>query len=651
MRVPRTSSPALGTAIAVVVLATATYGLDRQTSPGATGVVAGQVTDGPSRRPLAGAVVTMSVVTAPAAAPPAAGAAPRPRAVSAVANGDGRFVFRDVPPGSYSLTSTLENHTAGAFGRRRPAGPSSTLVVAAGDRLTNVGIAMWRLAAISGVITDDRGEPVIGAYITAMRRNPKGGRFEIDFEGGSGNASDDRGYYRISGLMPGSYVVTVRNTIQSVSIATLDRFHAATIEGTASTREWPYSGVLQMANAGLVVDGWQIGRSSGELSALPGPDGTLLVHPPMFYPRTMGAGDAMVLTLGAGDERVGIDLSWPLVRGMRVSGTLRGPNGPAAWHGLSLVPVSTGDVVFDIPVAYSTSDPVGRFSFFGVTPGAYLVRAYRVMPTGPTFAFTPAPPGAPQGDRVETVPPPTDPWPSLYAELPISVGSSHVEGLEVELRPGARVGGRIEFEGAAPPPAEIQRMSVALAPLNGRLPEVSIRPAPGAAVNAAGRFHTGEYPPGRYHLNVNAAPAGWTIASIRLGDDAAAGQAFALGGGDVNDAIVTFTDKKMMLSGTVRARDPGGDGESTILVIPRDIDAWIASGASPRRTATTNAPASGAYQLQVLLPGEYVVVALPPEVITSLEPEFLKRAVVHGVGISVVPGENKTLSLTIANWK
>ena len=643
--------------VCAIAFATLPGAVGPQGQTPAAAIVAGQVVDATSRRPLGGAVVTLTSAAAPATAvsPPQAAPA-RPRSVSAVANADGRFVFRDVPPGPYSLSSTFDNYAPGAFGRRRPGGPSSTFTVTDGARLTNVVLTLWRLATISGIVVDDRGEPVIGVYPTAMPREMNGGRLEIGFTGGRGSASDDRGYYRISGLMPGAYIVTVGNATESTAVASLDAFDEAVTSGTAAAivREWPYSGVVRStsSSAGLIIDGWKVSVPNSAVLPRPGDDSTLLVHPRIFHPGVLTASDATVLTLTPGDERTGIDLTLPQVRGVRVSGVLSGPSGPAGNQGLSLVPASTSDTFFDVPIAYATTDSAGRFSFFGVPTGAYLIDAYRVMPTAPTFAFIPAPAGAPQGGRVEMIPPPAMPFPSVFAEVPVSVGSAAVDGIAVALRPGARISGRVEFDGATPPaPAQIQRVFVSLKPLNGTLPNPSIQPLAGARVSASGTFQTAEYPAGRYHVEVTPPGPGWMVSTIRIAGVDVAGQAFSLGANDVDDVLVTFTDKAMALSGTVRPPDSGSDAESTILVVPTNLDNWIATGMSPRRTATGSVPASGVYQIPILLPGEYTIVALPPEVMVSMAPEFLRRAVAQGVRVTIAAGESKTQALTISRLK
>jgi hypothetical protein len=117
---------------------------------------------------------------------------------------------------------------------------------------------------------------------------------------------------------------------------------------------------------------------------------------------------------------------------------------------------------------------------------------------------------------------------------------------------------------------------------------------------------------------------------------------------DVTDVVVTFTDRATTLSGTVRAADPGHGAESTILVVPANLEDWLATGMSPLRTATFDVPASGAYRLPITVPGDYVIVALPPELTISMEPEFLKRATPSGVRVTIAAGESKTQPLTIS---
>jgi hypothetical protein len=630
----------------VAAVSTPTFAQQPQTG---TAVVAGRVMDMVTANPVGGASVTLAMVaaTTPAGPPgPPSPSAPT-RRVAATANDDGRFVFRDVPAGTYTLTSSFAGLSPGAHGQRRPAGPSKPITIADGARESSLIVPMWRLGTISGTVRDDRGEPVVGVAVGVLRRmlNNSTGRVEMVSVGGE--ATDDRGRYRVSNLLPGTYAVAVRTHLRTNPVADVDAYYAAAGSGTAMPllRRFRETGVINHTDSGLVVGEWLVGVSHGDAQPMPGPNGTLLVHPTTFYPNARASGEATLITLATGADRSGVDMTLPLVQGMRVSGVLTGPDGPAVNYGLRISPVSGGDVAFEIPIVYAMTDSRGRFAFLGVPPGAYVIRVYRVQPVGPLFV-PPTAGGAP-GTRVEYVDPSSSPLPSWFGELPVTVGSAHVDGLSITMEPGARVSGRIVFDGATPPPppARLQQVSISIRPQFG-MPD---GPPNDARANAQGQFATQGFAPGRYVVqNVTTPGPEWSLASIRFGSSDAAVQAVTIGAQDVGDVVVTFTDKTITLSGDVRAAESGAPPDATVVLFPADYQSWIASGMSPRRTVTAVTSATGAYQLKVPLPGDYLVVAIPPEIAPEIDAEFVKRVSASGVRVTLAAGDSKTQALTVA---
>jgi hypothetical protein len=508
---------------------------------------------------------------------------------------------------------------------------------------------MWRLGAISGTVRDDRGEPATGVAVTVLRRVMNNGRMELTFSGGGGGPADDRGRYRVSNLMPGTYAVVVNSVLRTHAVIDLDSYHASAAAGTVTPllRKFRETGVLNISdNTGaLVVDEWQLSTSNSNPRPLPGPNGTVLLHPRTFYPAARASGDATLVTIAPGTDRSGVDLTLPLVSGMRVSGTLTTPDGPASNFGLRIFPVSASDPSFDIPTGYAMTDTRGRFAFLAVAPGAYVIRAYRVQPTGPLFV--PPSAGDPAGTRVEVIEPSASPIPSWFGELAVTVGSSHVDGLAMSMQPGARVSGRIIFEGStpAPPAARLQQISVAIRPQFGILDG----PANDGRANAQGQFATQGFAPGRYVVQSVTSPGPeWTLSSIRFGTTEVAGQAFTIGTQDVGDVAITFSDKSITLTGDVRATESGAAPDTTVILFPADYQAWIASGMSPRRTATAMTSATGTYQMKVPLPGDYIVVAIPPDIAPEIDAEFVKRFSAAGVRVSLAAGDSKTQALTLA---
>jgi hypothetical protein len=619
-------------------------------SPG-TGVVAGLVVDATTGRPLGGAVVTLAIAAGADAVIPAT--APTPAAAQrrgvAVANAEGRFVFRDVPAGAFTITTTLDGFAPGMSGRKRPGGPGRSLQLADAARITNVRIEMWKLAAISGYVRDESGEPVVGLAMNVLRLVMNGGRPELTFSGGE--ATDDRGYYRAFNLMPGSYVVGFRGNWNTISVAAADEYGAAVTAGTAGaiTSQWASTGAIRIQGKRLTVGEWATHFNEWEPAPLPGPDGTVLRYPNLFYPNAVSPSDATIITIAPGDERSGVDFTLGSVTAVRVSGVLTGPEGPAAGHGVRLYPAERSTPAFPVPVAYGQTDAAGRFALIGVTPGSYVVQAYRVQPAVTFRPPSPAGAGAPPGARAEPAAGPTTVPVPLFAEAPVTVGSSHVDNVSLTLRPGTRISGRVRFEGASQPTAAaLQKMTVTIRPQSGTLPGSS-----DASVDADGRFSFAGFPPGRYVLFAATPPGpGWTISSFRISGIDAAGQAFTLGDSDVTDAVLTFTDRITTLSGNVTtgtaASDPAG---STVVIFPADIDAWIAAGMSARRTASAPVSAGGTFTLRVPLPGEYLAVAVPPEIAPDIDRELIKGVLSSAVRVSLLAGESKTMSLTLARIK
>src|SRR6185295_4457689 len=105
------------------------------------------------------------------------------------------------------------------------------------------------------------------------------------------------------------------------------------------------------------------------------------------------------------------------------------------------------------------SDNDGTFMMYGVPPGQYVARVVRIPwpssgdlgvagGTGALrsimqFGSGPAPGAAPA---------PAPPEPLMSVTVPVIVGDRDVTGLNMRLRPGARITGHAEFEGSAARP-------------------------------------------------------------------------------------------------------------------------------------------------------------------------------------------------------
>ena len=155
-------------------------------------LIVGQVIDSSTGNGVGGALVTLSLINDAVALD---SSSPRPRTV--VSTADGRYIFRDLRAGRYTIGASKPGYIAGGLGPRRPGAPRQLLVLADSQKLNASPISLWRHAALSGLVVDDGGEPVVGAAVRALRRTPPRGR---EFGGEWSATSDDRGFYRVAQL-------------------------------------------------------------------------------------------------------------------------------------------------------------------------------------------------------------------------------------------------------------------------------------------------------------------------------------------------------------------------------------------------------------------------------------------------------------------
>src|SRR5690349_14571259 len=133
------------------------------------GVIAGQVVDGGSGRPIAAAVVSVSggemTVNPSPNQPP-----------QALTGGDGRFVFGNLGAGAYLIRATKGGYADGAAGRRRPGGDSQPVEISAAASSADVVVRMWKYGVITGTVSDEAGEPVVGLPVRLVARVRPGAR-------------------------------------------------------------------------------------------------------------------------------------------------------------------------------------------------------------------------------------------------------------------------------------------------------------------------------------------------------------------------------------------------------------------------------------------------------------------------------------------
>lgn len=118
-------------------------------------------------------------------------------------DGEGNFKAQGLDPGTYQILANLPAYIA-----ETPFGDASTPATyyRPGDSAT---ITLIKGGVIAGTVTNNAGEPLVGANVRAVRVRDADGKPVRTGNQSREKPTDDRGYYRIYGLQSGSYIVSV----------------------------------------------------------------------------------------------------------------------------------------------------------------------------------------------------------------------------------------------------------------------------------------------------------------------------------------------------------------------------------------------------------------------------------------------------------
>ena len=597
----------------LIVLTMLGVSLAAQTPPPAArdGVITGQVVDAVSGKPVGAAIVSISGAVLSGRVGPGSG-----QPLRILTGGDGRFVFRDLPAGSFTIAATKGGYADGASGRRVVAGPSQPVVLTAAQRIADIAVQIWKNGAIAGTIVDEAGEPVVAVQVRAARRMFAAGRRRF-VPAGASATTDDRGVYRFSGLLPGEYLIVVSPPSVSTRVPV---FNAAGRTGPGS------AAMAGLAPAGS-ANGIQLGDAMfmlGNGRAIPPPPvgGRMQIYPPTFHPSALLPAQATAITLGSGEERMGIDLQLQPVPTVRVAGTLMGPSGPAGSVQLQLMPVGVEDIVSEALAPIGFSDAAGSFAFAAVPQGQYTLRATaRVGAAGP----------APGSDL-------------YWLDMPLTVAGDDVDGMVAVMRPALQITGRLEFEGATPRPAVRPQGSAQFTPVPFTLESVDYLSTPAGTAAAFGEqgFMLAGFSAGKYRVRVQNSPPGWMFKAAMLNGVDVSETPFEFTR-DVSDLVLTFTDRWSGMGGVVQ-----GTGAAGAVVLAFTTNAqtwnWDDQGPASRRFRSTRANARGEFGLSSVPPGDYYVIAVPEEQAADWrDPKVLEALARQATQVSIAEGEHKTI--------
>jgi protocatechuate 3,4-dioxygenase beta subunit len=248
-----------------------------------------------------------------------------------VTDARGRFAFTSLAPGDYEVRANKGDFLPATLDQESAIQAAARIAVSAGARVDNVTLVLSRGLAVTGTIVDRNGEPVQGVSMQALRLTASGDRRRAVLAGaqvGGNRQTDDRGRYRVLGLLPGTYVIAA------------------------------------LADAASLGSGTTVSQSV-----------------PIYFPGSTSIADAVTVTLTTAEVE-GIDFALADLPAARVTGVVLDSTG-APLEGTVTLAVSqrSGSIV---PNPRTTSaGPGGTFTFFNVPPGDYIVQAVRMVLSRP----------------------------------------------------------------------------------------------------------------------------------------------------------------------------------------------------------------------------------------------------------------------------
>jgi hypothetical protein len=573
-----------------------------------TAAISGVVVDGVTKAPVAGAVVALS-------APGSAIGSPSRQTTDA----HGRFVFVKLAAATnYLVTAERLGYLPGGHTRHAtPTAITAPTALRAGEWRADVRIALWRPGAISGVVTDERGEPFAGIFVRALSVVPILGREAL--AAGPVTTTDDRGVYRIAGLAAGRYLIQV----PSVQVTVPASSAASSAAGSASIR---------------VAPGTRLVLSPYPTSPAPRA-GRARAYPMTFHSSARTVAEARVITLDAGEERV-TDVQLEPVDAFRVSGRVDGPAGSLSSLTLRLLLTDLESLGIGSEVATAVVASDGTFTFANVPEGTYSIEAPRSVTELATSAQAgtltlPPPPGrpvcrtltpdcmpfagvgsslielAPTGTRVTTINLRSTPD-NYWGRTPVTVAGTDTTDVRVSIRPAGVMRGTAAFETVRgrPKPRRATGTFMYLEPAAPGLGLATLSPRPTPEGENTDTFTIEGLLAGPYWLRQAGLSFGWVVKSITWnGRDYTDVPVDTTGTQNIAGVAVTLTNGAPVVTGVVRDRTGNPVSAAVVLAFPTDRTLWSGYGLRPTRIKFATTTSAGEFEIRTLPAGDYFMLA------------------------------------------
>jgi hypothetical protein len=546
--------------------------------PSGTGALSGAVVDPegkPVRRALVRAVGDMRLER------------------SNVTDDEGKFSFADLPSGRFTVSAEKTGYPRISYGAKRPFRAGSGLYLQEGQKVTGLTLTLAPGSGMTGVVYDDRGEPMPGVPVQAWEvRTSLSGERTIESPSAGVETTyvtDEQGRYRIYGLAPGDYVL-----------------------GTA----WFYHGQpydVRLLSDAEIRAAFQTQGAAAAGPAAAAPAASSSNYAPSFAPGVVDPLSAGVHSLAAGEMKTGVDLRMQFQAMSSLDAQIVNPDGTTAASRITLMRRLRVEALNTMQVTSATD----RYRSGSLSPGDYTL-----------MAQLPPQPGKP----------------SLWAAADFVASGGDPVTLSLFLQPAISVKGTVRFEGTGKPPTDVSRVNVRLRN-QGRIDPESV-----TTIDPAGTMEIAGLVPGRYTV-FTSVPAGisggatWTVRSVTINGQDVTDRPFDVPPAGLTNVVVTFSDVASEISGTITA---GGRPATDyfVIAIPADRAFWFSGS---RRIANTRPDGSGRYLFRGLPAGDYRIAVTTDLVPRDLQDvSSLEQLLGQSVPVTIGVGEKKQLDLKTA---
>jgi hypothetical protein len=518
---------------------------------------------------------------------------------SALTDAQGRFEFRDLPAGRFNVSVSKSGFVTMSYGQSRPFEPGRPIELTDGQKMEKADVSLPRGSVLAGRVTDEVGEAVAEAEVTAMRMQFTNGKRKLVPSGRTGT-TNDLGQFRIYGLPPGEYYVSA--TLRNNSAMMIDMLGGGAGGPTGSN------------------------QNSGYAST--------------YYPSTPTPAEAQRVSLAVGQELSSVDIQLQAVKLAKISGSAVGSDGkPMSGAMVMLMPKSNDSLQF-LPGGSSRTDKDGNFTLNSVTPGEYTLQVQsmggmiQAAGANMSFVFRTADAGggtsSPEQQRE-------------FATSTVNVAGEDITGMIVVGTRGAKATGTISYGGAAKPEGT-SNIRISAPPVNDDSPMAMFG---GSNVKDTGAFEV-EGLVGQRLFRANNLPKGWVLKSVKLnGEDITDKGADFKPGEDVSGIEVELTNKTTAITGGVTDDRNGTLKDFTVVVFPEDQAKWPL--AMNRWTASSRPDQDGRFKFNNLPAGAYYAIAV--EYVAQGEwsdPEWLARAAKKATRFTLEEGATKVLDLKLS---